>query len=708
MNTKMTKFLMTALLALGVSGAWAAIESQAEFVEACAAAVDGSEITLGQGEFSLSGTGGKSLKIIGVGTETKISAGSFNDGNQGVGVFVGSLEFVSVRFTGAAATYNGFTGAGTLVFRNVTFDVGFSNWGNRGGNVSFYNCTFNQKAKGGYCVQELRCNSSGSWPLVTYLFDGCKFNCGFDGRFINAYKQGGETTKIDIVVKNCEFNNTGASSKAALNLKDTSDGCTIDLTFVGTNTANGPFPSSAPSALFQTTSTGWGTVYLKDDDDAEPRKIYENNAKTTDWIDPNGYTPAPAGKDEVEVVLPETVPVTDAEGKDVPSAAQAEATKVVDDVKKELAANKSAGKAEETGVTEIANTSKIVEELNKKAGSTVVTSETKIAKFVKVELTSTKVAVEDTTAAFKSIVFEVTPQAEVTVTPSEGAATTVQATIPNSEITQPITFRLPLPNYFTISAIVKHEGDPDRLLPVKGETNGKYVEVTVTHFSAFEVEPSDEVSTTVSSSTVLGIKRRANVSGTVAIGVPWLGTDGQAIKVKDLISKDCLLTDDKLLVWNGTGYDAWRWTGTTWEAFTPTRGVAASIETPLVRGKAAWLERAAAGSVIQIGQYNEGAITTTPEKGASLFKAKHSLLINPKSVATPLSAIEGAEGDQIVILTSPKVRLECVNGQWGTTKNVFNPATFVTEKQFTEYTDPIPADTGFWYISAGGAPTIQW
>lgn len=218
-----------------------------------------------------------------------------------------------------------------------------------------------------------------------------------------------------------------------------------------------------------------------------------------------------------------------------------------------------------------------------------------------------------------------------------------------------------------------------------------------------------EGSASIESSAVLGIKRRANVDAgaTVVISVPWLGADGQAIKVQDLIAKDCLSKDDELHIWNGTTYDAWKWSGSAWEAFETSTGATPTMQS-VARGKAAWFKRAEAGSVIQIGLYNEDAITTTPEKGDGIFRAKHSLLINPKSEATALSKIGGADGDQIVILTSPKVRLERVGGKWGIVKNVFNPSTFITEKQFTEYANAIPADTGFWYISAGGAPAIQW
>lgn len=654
MNTKMTKFLMTALLALGVSGAWAAT-TQAELNTEVSNATAGATV-----EITAAGT----YKVPGISKNITIKAtvdGVVFDcvGSGSIASIPNGATFENAKFTMGASSYHGFQHAGHIVMKNCTIEGLFFSYGD----MTFDHCTFNQTA-----------SEYSMWAYAGDLaFNDCTIEC--NGKFVNVYNEGNNTAVNNVKVPwtitatGCEFHST-KKNKAAFNVKAY---CNATLLYYNVKISNCTIatPDFFPAA---------------DEDKGGPLWVIDPLVQIDDRKD--GKSPGTkiefvaAKEPEVKVETPEASEITpevDATGAAIPAEKQDAVVAKVAEVVSAIENNKAPA-AENTGILNVDETG-----------------------FIKVTLDAPKVLIVKDAVEVKSLVFDVTPFKQVTV-----GETTTEQEIPNREITQPITFRLPLPNYFTISAIVKHEGDPDRLLPVKGENGGKYVEVPVTHFSAFEVEPSNEVSTTVESSTVLGIKRRANVSGTVAIGVPWLGTDGQAIKVKDLISKDCLVTDDKLLVWNGTGYDAWKWSGTAWEAFTPTRGVAASIETPLVRGKAAWLERAAAGSVIQIGQYNEGAITTTPEKGASLFKAKHSLLINPKSQETSLSQIAGAEGDQIVILTSPKVRLECVGGQWGTTKNVFNPATFETEKQFTEYTAPIPADTGFWYISAGGAPVIQW
>lgn len=504
----MKKFVayMAAVFGLTTT-AWAAIETQEAFVTACANAVSGDTLELGVGEFAIGPVdiNGKTLTFKGQGaTNTKFYIGNGGyDGNGGHGSSkTANMTFVDVTLDDLASNsgyLTGFTEAAGLTFRNVTFNVGFSNWGNKGGDVSFYNCTFNQSTEGKYNVQELR-SANGT----KYLFDGCTFNCTAEGRFINAYKQGGQSTKIEIVVKNCTFNNTGSSSKAVFNLKDESNGCTIDLTFVGTNTATGLFPSSAPSALFQTTSTGWGTVYLKDDDDAEPIKIWENNAKTTEWIDPNGYVPStePATEPEIKVDVPAVadVVVKDAEGAvltgDDKTAVIEIVAAVTEAMKKPVIAA-----VEETNISAAVNEAPATEEaapavkagvvaaiqaVEKPAGVTTeqvaeaVADPENVKSYVKVALVETKVAA----AALQTIVYDIKPIVEVKVEEA-----TIAAIIPNEQIETPIRFRLPVPASFGMNAKVVHESDAPMYLAVQGDENGKYVELASANFSQYSVSP---------------------------------------------------------------------------------------------------------------------------------------------------------------------------------------------------------------------------
>lgn len=297
MKSKILKFLTLAAALCGATAWGDPIATQEAFVTACADAVSGDTLELGNGEFAIGPVdiNGKTLTFKGQGAaNTKVYIGNGGyDGNGGHGSSkTANMTFEDVTLDDLASNsgyLTGFTEAAGLTFRNVTFNVGFSNWGNKGGDVSFYNCTFNQAQSDKYCVQELR-SANGT----KFLFDGCTFNCTGEGRFINAYKQGGAGTAISIVVKDCTFDNSEGSAKyGALYLKDDySDGCNVNLTFVGTNTAKGEFPTTdTGSALCATKAKGHATISIQDSLESEPRVIYQNNATTTDWVDPNGYTP---------------------------------------------------------------------------------------------------------------------------------------------------------------------------------------------------------------------------------------------------------------------------------------------------------------------------------------------------------------------------------------------------------------------------------
>ena len=296
--------------ALAFAGATAAnatdytAANQDEFLEVAAKAVSGDRILLGEGAFAIGPVDidGKTLTFKGAGealTTVYIGNGGY-DGNGGHGSNkAAKMTFEELTLDDLASDsgyLTGFTEAAGLTFRKVTFNVGFSNWGNKGGAVSFYDCTFNPVAVGKYNVQELR-SASGT----QFLFDGCVFNSA-EGRFINAYKQGGTEAFIGIVVKDCTFKNTGSAGKCALNLKDSANGCTIALTFVGENKTEGAFPtldeSTKPSKLFQTEGAGHATVMFKATEEDDPVVIYASNRKIAGtWIDPDGYTvPAAVAK----------------------------------------------------------------------------------------------------------------------------------------------------------------------------------------------------------------------------------------------------------------------------------------------------------------------------------------------------------------------------------------------------------------------------
>lgn len=446
-------------------------------------------------------------------------------------------------------------------------------------------------------------------------------------------------------------------------------------------------------------------------------------------IDVEKYMIPGATVPEEQVTVPGTLPVQDEDGKAIEGEHAEVASGIASTILEQIGANTIAGAMTGTGVAEAATVSAIIRALNDQVEATVEAASQEATKdaiesakddietFVDVALEKAVVTNTTDSVSFKSIVFDVTPKAKVTVTVL-GVEQTITAVIPNSEITSPISFRLPLTDAFTANALVRHEGDADRIVRVQVEAGSRYVELAATHFSAFEVMPTElgeTITSTTGASTVLGIKRtegKAVRSGAeTAIGVPWLSaTTAGSISVDELVQKDTLATGDKLMVWNGSTYYAWLWRNGAWEAAV---GSPDASDYKVQRGAAAWLTRANDDkSLIQVGKYDEAAIATALTVG-------HNLLINPRSVATPLSAIPGSEGDMLSVTSQVEglTMLTWVEGGWKrlvftTTSVKINGKDYTVTKQ--EWQEPevtqIPADCGFWIIrkASNGGSQIHW
>ncbi len=224
------------------------------------------------------------------------------------------------------------------------------------------------------------------------------------------------------------------------------------------------------------------------------------------------------------------------------------------------------------------------------------------------------------------------------------------------------------------------------------------------------------VSTVDSSS--LGVVKVALASGAEpAVGVPYTTTNGTSVTVASLVATG-VAAGDQISVWDKTiaGYYVWQYSAEKgWEGATRTD----STETPLAStytvapGVAVWYKPAAAGSIVIAGNVPT-TCSSTPTAG-SAETPKFSLLANPFPTAVKLTKIAGTAGDQIVSLDSKKsytygtasgasAASWCTNG-W-TTVEVGGK----TNKQLTlldASADTISGE-GFWYISKGGQPTIDW
>ena len=364
-----------------------------------------------------------------------------------------------------------------------------------------------------------------------------------------------------------------------------------------------------------------------------------------------------------------------------------------------------------------------------------------VSSYVKIDVKSPVVKVEAAVATVKSLVFDVQPMAvsKITTTIDEAnpKTVTVEAPVNYNDSAKPITFRLPLTDAFTVSAIVTHEGDPDRLCQVQGPAGSRYVEVSATHFSLFSVAPSDIVETTTESKTVLGIKRIdytvTQKTADLAAAVPWLKAAGEDMPVAKLITTG-LLAGDMIQVYDleKKTYFSWHYDGTAWTSDAlSTGGTSPSAETyPLKRGAAFWYKPAGAvsGTYTQVGLYSDMSAVTTKVSNvhadgvtqASFANPVHNLLASPKyedfSVPVGLTAEKGCAKDDVVVVVATGARYRFDGSTWGqdVDREVTKFGVTVTQKAFAPIgaagvgDGVVPAGTAFWYLSAGGAPEFAW
>ena len=223
------------------------------------------------------------------------------------------------------------------------------------------------------------------------------------------------------------------------------------------------------------------------------------------------------------------------------------------------------------------------------------------------------------------------------------------------------------------------------------------------------------------------------------VAVPWVRCDrntttnapialSEYVSTADLDEGDYVLALDE----GKTKYLGWVCRDGKWVAIEGYRadangGVVVEIggepETvELPRGTAVWLVRkapTAAGRAKRfhlVGQVPAGTLTTPVERGGAVEEnaGKANLLANPSGAEYDFSGLtEGvSESDQIFVPQDDgSLKLFTFNGtDWGTsvmTTNLVNGRIRVRTERVTT-ASKVPAGHGFWYVSHGGAPVIDW
>ncbi len=235
----------------------------------------------------------------------------------------------------------------------------------------------------------------------------------------------------------------------------------------------------------------------------------------------------------------------------------------------------------------------------------------------------------------------------------------------------------------------------------------------------------------VATTNQFGLLKVLSAATNTIISAPWvaLGVDVEnpaAMNVAKLVKTTNLTAGDQLILFDGTSYAAWVLNPdrTAWEPQTilstdSPLGVevsAGAANTTLARGQGIWLVRKnptdGSGNALPFylyGQYTSAPATTT------ITANKTALLANPNPAASfnfgSVNPGESGSEDKIIIPGNamPKV-YTYKNSAWGYDKTTTTTQGGETIQLKTRVTNEntVNAGQGFWYKSAGGAPTINW
>ena len=219
-------------------------------------------------------------------------------------------------------------------------------------------------------------------------------------------------------------------------------------------------------------------------------------------------------------------------------------------------------------------------------------------------------------------------------------------------------------------------------------------------------------------SATYAVMNVTNAYTDTVIAVPWVGLDGSAIKISDLVNTTTLSAGDKLYMYNDN--DIWYEYTKTSDGWTVSDTITTtgshSAESQVVqRGTGLILHRSSGnGNVFLCGRVDSSPISTTIANGKTLFANPTASAVNLDDKFT--AAAGATEGDAIMIpLNNGGSDTYTFNGtEWGKSTKVANGTITVADKIITKYEDKwtkcgsIPAGTGAWYITTGSGYTVTW
>ena len=208
-----------------------------------------------------------------------------------------------------------------------------------------------------------------------------------------------------------------------------------------------------------------------------------------------------------------------------------------------------------------------------------------------------------------------------------------------------------------------------------------------------------------------------NANTDTVIAVPWVGLDGSAIKISDLVNTTTLSEGDKLYMYNDN--DIWYEYTKTSDGWTVSDTITTtgshSAESQVVqRGTGLILHRSSVnGNVFLCGRVDSSTISTTIANGKTLFA-------NPTAEEVDINEKfnSASHGDMIMIPLnnggSDTYTFDKTKSEWGKFTKVEDGTVTVAGQTFTKYTEQwqkggkIPAGTGAWYTTTDKGYTVTW
>lgn len=236
--------------------------------------------------------------------------------------------------------------------------------------------------------------------------------------------------------------------------------------------------------------------------------------------------------------------------------------------------------------------------------------------------------------------------------------------------------------------------------------------------------------TTVDSSYVLGVMPLQVSGKEVIINIPWIesGKLDNAVAVSNLVKTAGLAVGDSLL-WYDTssrGYQGWhiesdnginRWVASTTVNMSGESKTVSAGSVELRRGQALILSRSSNDptTIYIIGQDGTGVETSTVTISAGTTSNPSYTLFAPPSVSGQgvndmtwnISDASSVANDYILLSDGSQLRWRKATSESASYSWI--KYSYGENGALTKDTSPsIPAGTGAWYVSKGGAPTITF